>query len=94
MVMFGKPGAGKGTLSALLVRKFDILSLSTGDLLRAHIAQGTDVGKVAEAAMRRGDLLLDELMLDVVGKELKLLKNKVREGIFLSPLCGFTQPTL
>jgi adenylate kinase family enzyme len=39
MLMFGKPGAGKGTLSARLVRKYDILSLSTGDLLRQHIAE-------------------------------------------------------
>ena len=39
MLMFGKPGAGKGTLSARLVKKYDILSLSTGDLLRAHIAE-------------------------------------------------------
>lgn len=40
MLMFGKPGAGKGTLSARLVKKYDILSLSTGDLLRQHIAEG------------------------------------------------------
>jgi nucleoside-triphosphate--adenylate kinase len=40
MVMFGKPGAGKGTLSARLVKKYDILSLSTGDILRQHIAEG------------------------------------------------------
>lgn len=39
MLMFGKPGAGKGTLSARLVKKYDILSLSTGDLLRQHIAE-------------------------------------------------------
>jgi nucleoside-triphosphate--adenylate kinase len=39
MILFGKPGAGKGTLTALLVRKYDITSLSTGDLLRQHIAE-------------------------------------------------------
>jgi adenylate kinase family enzyme len=39
MLLFGKPGAGKGTLSARLVKKYDILSLSTGDLLRQHIAE-------------------------------------------------------
>ena len=39
MIMFGKPGAGKGTLTARLARKFDILSISTGDLLRQHIAE-------------------------------------------------------
>lgn len=40
MLMFGKPGAGKGTLSARLVKKYEILSLSTGDMLRQHIAEG------------------------------------------------------
>ncbi len=40
MLMFGKPGAGKGTLSTRLVQKYEILSLSTGDLLRQHIAEG------------------------------------------------------
>ena len=40
MLMFGKPGAGKGTLSSRLVRKYDILTVSTGDLLRQHIAEG------------------------------------------------------
>jgi adenylate kinase family enzyme len=39
MILFGKPGAGKGTLTARLVRKYDIISLSTGDLLRQHIAE-------------------------------------------------------
>jgi len=39
MLMFGKPGAGKGTLSARLVKKYDILSLSVGDLIRQHIAE-------------------------------------------------------
>jgi adenylate kinase family enzyme len=39
MILFGKPGAGKGTLTAWLVRKYDIVSLSTGDLLRQHIAE-------------------------------------------------------
>jgi nucleoside-triphosphate--adenylate kinase len=48
MIMFGKPGAGKGTLSARLVRKYDILALSTGDMLRQHIAEKTEVGRVAE----------------------------------------------
>jgi hypothetical protein len=48
MIMFGKPGAGKGTLSGRLVSKYDILSLSTGDMLRQHIAERTEVGRVAE----------------------------------------------
>ncbi|KAF8077898.1 adenylate kinase [Lyophyllum atratum] len=60
MLMFGKPGAGKGTLAARLVQKYEILSLSTGDLLRQHIAEGTEVGREAEDTVARGGLLPDE----------------------------------
>lgn len=76
MLMFGKPGAGKGTLSARLVKKYDILSLSTGDLLRQHIAEGTEVGREAEETVARGGLLPDELMLRVVTSRLDSLYNK------------------
>ncbi|EIN07308.1 adenylate kinase, partial [Punctularia strigosozonata HHB-11173 SS5] len=76
MVMFGKPGAGKGTLSARLVKKYDILSLSTGDILRQHIAEGTEVGKLAEEIVARGAFLPDELMLQVLTTKLDLLHNK------------------
>ncbi|TFK29999.1 adenylate kinase [Coprinopsis marcescibilis] len=76
MVMFGKPGAGKGTLSNLLVKHYDILSISTGDLLRLHIAQKTDVGRQVEGIMARGGLVPDELMLKIVTSKLDSLHNK------------------
>ncbi|OBZ75999.1 GTP:AMP phosphotransferase AK3, mitochondrial [Grifola frondosa] len=76
MLMFGKPGAGKGTLSARLVKKYDILSLSTGDLLRQHIAERTDVGRLAEQIVATGGLLPDDIMLKVVTSKLDLLHNK------------------
>ncbi|KAF4576786.1 hypothetical protein EYR36_004766 [Pleurotus pulmonarius] len=76
MLMFGKPGAGKGTLSARLVKKYDILSLSTGDLLRQHIAEGTPVGQQAEKIVAQGSLLPDELMLKVVTSRLDLIQNR------------------
>ncbi|KAF5381103.1 hypothetical protein D9615_003999 [Tricholomella constricta] len=76
MLMFGKPGAGKGTLTARLVQKYDILSLSTGDLLRQHIAERTEVGCEAEATVARGGLLPDEIMLKVVTSRLDSLYNK------------------
>ncbi|CAL1704702.1 unnamed protein product [Somion occarium] len=76
MLMFGKPGAGKGTLSTRLVRKYEILSLSTGDLLRQHIAEGTDVGQMAEKIVASGGLLPDEIMLKVVTSKLDHLHNK------------------
>ncbi|KAJ6596955.1 adenylate kinase-domain-containing protein [Mycena vulgaris] len=76
LVIFGKPGAGKGTLSARLVNKYDIVSLSTGDLLRQHIAERTEVGRQAEEIVAQGKLLGDELMLKVVAGKLDALRNK------------------
>ncbi|RDB21121.1 GTP:AMP phosphotransferase AK3, mitochondrial [Hypsizygus marmoreus] len=76
MLMFGKPGAGKGTLSARLVEKYEILSLSTGDLLRQHIAERTEVGRQAEELVAQGGLLPDEVMLKVVTSKLDSLYNK------------------
>lgn len=78
MLMFGKPGAGKGTLSSRLTKKYDILSISTGDLLRQHINEGTPVGKEAEAIIARGELVPDEVMLKIVTSKLDTLQNKVR----------------
>lgn len=76
MLMFGKPGAGKGTLSARLVKKYDILSLSTGDLLRQHIAERTEVGRQAEEIVAQGNLLPDDVMLKVVASKLESLNNR------------------
>jgi nucleoside-triphosphate--adenylate kinase len=91
MLMFGKPGAGKGTLTSWLVEKYDILSLSTGDLLRQHIAEGTDIGRQAETIVARGALLPDQVMLRVVTTKLDSLHNKVLllplPSVFLLLLC-------
>jgi len=76
MIMFGKPGAGKGTLSACLVKKFDILSISTGDLLRQHIAEKTDVGILAKEIVASGGLIPDDVMLRVVASKLDALRGK------------------
>ncbi|KAH9966781.1 ADK-domain-containing protein [Russula dissimulans] len=76
MIFFGKPGAGKGTLTARLVRRYDVISLSTGDLLRQHISEKTDVGLIAEEIVAKGGLLPDELMLEIVSSKLDALRNK------------------
>ncbi|KAF7294885.1 adenylate kinase [Mycena indigotica] len=76
LVMFGKPGAGKGTLSARLVNKYAIESLSTGDLLRQQIAERTDIGRQAESIVASGQLVPDALMLEVVASKLAKLRNK------------------
>ncbi|KAI0807556.1 adenylate kinase [Fomes fomentarius] len=76
MVMFGKPGAGKGTLSARLTNKYEIISLSTGDLLRQHIAEKTQVGLLAEEIVASGGLLPDDVMLKVLTSKLDALRDK------------------
>ena len=82
MLMFGKPGAGKGTLTARLAQKYDILTLSTGDLLRQHIADRTEVGQEAEATIARGGLLPDDTVLKVVTSKLDALQNKVTSTFY------------
>lgn len=76
IIMFGKPGAGKGTLSSRLVNKYNLLSISTGDLLRKEIQNGTDIGKQAEQIMASGGLVPDELMLKIVTSTLDTLHDK------------------
>jgi adenylate kinase len=76
MVMFGKPGAGKGTLASRLVNKYEIMSLSTGDILRQNISEGTEVGQLAEGIVSRGGLIPDDIMLKVVTSKLDSLHNK------------------
>lgn len=76
MLIFGKPCAGKGTLTSKLTDKYDIHSVSTGDLLRQHIMERTDIGKEVEEIVASGGLLPDELMLDLVAQKLDTLRNK------------------
>ena len=57
LVLFGPPGAGKGTQSKLLIDKYGLIHLSTGDILRSEIAEGTKLGLEAKSIMDRGDLV-------------------------------------
>jgi adenylate kinase len=65
-LIFGPPGSGKGTQAAHVEREFKLSHLSTGDILRAEVARGTDIGKEAERIMRAGDLVPDELIIRIV----------------------------
>ena len=66
LVLLGPPGAGKGTQAERLVKRHGIVQLSTGDMLRAATAAGTDVGKRAKAIMDRGDLVPDDVMIEII----------------------------
>lgn len=66
IVIFGAPGSGKGTQSELIIEKYGLFHISTGDVLRKQIARGTELGKVADAYISKGKLIPDELMIDIL----------------------------
>lgn len=66
IVIFGAPGSGKGTQSDLLVKKYGFKHISTGDVLRAEIAAGSELGQTAKSFIDKGQLIPDELMIDIL----------------------------
>lgn len=66
IVIFGAPGSGKGTQSDLLIEKYGLEHISTGDVLRAEIKNGTELGKTAKGYIDNGQLIPDELMIDIL----------------------------
>jgi adenylate kinase len=71
LVFFGPPGAGKGTQAKTLTAEFSIPQISTGDILRAAVAKGTELGKQAGPLMAAGKLVPDELVIGIVEERIK-----------------------
>ncbi len=71
LILLGAPGAGKGTVAKLLTKMDGSVQISTGDILRAAVAAGTELGKQAQAAMKAGDLVSDDLIMGIMGERLK-----------------------
>lgn len=88
LVLFGPPGAGKGTQSENLINKYGLVHLSTGDILRSEIKRGTELGKKAQAIMERGELVSDDIVIGMI--EAKLDENDKAKGFIFD---GFPRTT-
>jgi len=81
IVLLGAPGSGKGTQGDMITKKYGFPRISTGDLLRDEVAAGTPLGNIAKRAMDRGELVKDELVIEMVGKRIQ--QNDCRDGYVL-----------
>ena len=81
IVLLGPPGAGKGTQAELIVKKYGIPQISTGDIFRANIKNGTELGKKAKEYMDKGELVPDELVVDLVKDRLE--QDDCKNGFML-----------
>lgn len=81
IILFGPPGAGKGTQSEKIIEKYDLVHISTGDLFRKHIGEGTELGKIAQELIDEGNLVPDELVIRMVEAKINF-HPKARGFIF------------
>lgn len=82
LVLFGGPGSGKGTQSAKLIDNYGLYHISTGEVLRDHIKRGTELGKIADEIISKGQLLPDDLMIKILDEELDHNARGVNGVIF------------
>lgn len=81
LVIFGAPGSGKGTQSTRLKSHYGLHHISTGELLRDHIGRGTELGKVADSFISKGQLIPDDLMIRILAHELDTHPEQVAGGV-------------
>ena len=81
VILLGPPGAGKGTQARILEEQFGLVQLSTGDLLRAAVAAGTDAGQKSKAVMESGGLVSDEIVLEIINDRMRAAD--VAQGVIL-----------
>lgn len=81
LVFFGAPGSGKGTQSDKLIDEYGLYHISTGEVLRNHIARGTELGKIADSYISKGNLIPDNLMIDILADVLDDNRDKAQVGV-------------
>lgn len=81
IIMLGAPGTGKGTVASILSERLNIPQVSTGDIFRKNIKEGTDLGKLAEMYISKGNLVPDDVTINLVRG--KLQEDDVKDGIIL-----------
>ncbi|WP_296622736.1 adenylate kinase [Marivirga sp.] len=82
IILFGPPGAGKGTQSEKIIDKYKLTHIATGDLFRKHLGEGTDLGKLAQKYMDEGNLVPDEVVIGMVDERIKETKASSYGYIF------------
>ena len=75
IVLFGPPGAGKGTQSEKIIDKYNLVHISTGDLFRKHLSEGTELGKLARHYMDQGNLVPDDVVIRMVDHKINTEKD-------------------
>ena len=81
IVIFGAPGSGKGTQSDKLIEHYNLFHISTGDVLRDHIRRGTELGQIAKGFIDQGQLVPDELIIDILAQVIDDNKKYTSEGV-------------
>ena len=81
MILLGPPGAGKGTQAVRITEKYNIPHISTGDIFRKNIKEGTELGKRAQEYMNKGELVPDDLVIEIA--EARLIENDCKNGFLL-----------
>ena len=81
LILFGPPGAGKGTQANFLIHRYNIVQISTGDMLREEVKLGTELGKAAKSIMDKGNLVSDEIIISMI--ERRIIKSDCKNGFIL-----------